>query len=127
MWRTQVGRISRQDLPAMLRAPQSISIHGAKTPSLQRVIDERERFERPGWRVIAPDLRGYGESSVIPGKTTLDVFAQDIATLLDQLNVREVVIGGLSMCGRIVIDFSRLYPHPLPGISLPAPSPKAST
>jgi pimeloyl-ACP methyl ester carboxylesterase len=32
MWRMQVGRISRQD---------------AKTPRLQRVIDERERFERP--------------------------------------------------------------------------------
>src|SRR5258707_3846167 len=127
MWRTQVGRISRQDLPAMLRAPQSISIHGAKTPSLQRVIDERERFERPGWRVIAPDLRGYGESSVIPGKTTLDVFAQDIATLLDQLNVREVVIGGLSMGGQIVMEFCRLYPERVRGILLAATSPKAET
>jgi pimeloyl-ACP methyl ester carboxylesterase len=29
------------------------------------------------WRVIAPDLRGYGESSIVPGKTTLDVFARD--------------------------------------------------
>ena len=136
MWRMQVGRISRQDLPATLRAAPSISIHGgcrvamqagAKMPRLQRVIDERERFERPGWRVIAPDLRGYGESSVIPGKTTLDVFAQDIATLLDQLNIREVVIGGLSMGGQIVMEFCRLYPERVRGILLAATSPKAET
>ena len=77
MWRMQIGRISRQDLPATLRAAPSISIHGgcrvamqagAKMPRLQRVIDERERFERPGWRVIAPDLSlsGWKESGICP-------------------------------------------------------------
>src|SRR6267378_3767026 len=40
----------------------------AKTQRLQRVIDERERFERPGWRVIAPDLSlsGWKESGICP-------------------------------------------------------------
>jgi pimeloyl-ACP methyl ester carboxylesterase len=112
MWRMQVGRISRQD---------------AKTPRLQRGIDERERFERPGWRVIAPDLRGYGESSIVTGKTTLDIFAHDIAGLLDQLNIREVVIGGLSMGGQIVMEFCRLYPERVRGILLAATSPKVET
>ena len=136
MWRTQVERISRQDLPATLRAAQFISIHGvcrvakqagAKTPSSERFIDDRAPFARSGWRVIAPDLRGYGESSVIPGKTTLDVFAQDIAALLDQLNIREVVMGGLSMGGQIVMEFCRLYSERVRGILLAATSPKAET
>ena len=39
------------------------------------------------YRVIAPDLRGYGESPVIPGKTLLSDFAQDIAAFLDKLLV----------------------------------------
>jgi 3-oxoadipate enol-lactonase len=82
---------------------------------------------RSGWRVIAPDLRGYGTSSVVPGKTTLDVFACDIAALLDQLDVRSVAIGGLSMGGQIVMEFCRLYPDRVRGILLAATSPKAET
>jgi predicted alpha/beta-fold hydrolase len=61
---------------------------------------------RSGWRVIAPDLRGYGASSVVPGKTTLDVFACDIVALLDQLDLRSVAIGGLSMGGRLSWSFA---------------------
>lgn len=85
------------------------------------------RFVQSGWRVIAPDLRGYGESSVVPGKTTLDLFAHDIAALLDQLNIREVVIGGLSMGGQIVMEFCRLYPERVRGILLAATFPRAET
>jgi 3-oxoadipate enol-lactonase len=80
-----------------------------------------------GWRVIAPDLRGYGESSVIPGKTTLDIFATDIATLLDRLNIQEIVIGGLSMGGQIVMEFCRLYPEQVRGVLLAATFPRGET
>jgi pimeloyl-ACP methyl ester carboxylesterase len=86
-----------------------------------------EEISRQGWRVIAPDLRGYGESSVVPGKTTLDVFARDIAALLDRLNIRNVVIGGLSMGGQIAMEFCRLYPGRVRGVLLAATFPKAET
>lgn len=131
MWRPQVGGISRQadfakaSTVANAMADKS-SARDAKTPRL-RVTDERERFEWPSWRVIAPDLRGYGESSVIPGKTTLDVFAHDIAALLDQLHIREVVMGGLSMGGQIVMEFCQLYSERVRGVLLAATSPKAET
>jgi pimeloyl-ACP methyl ester carboxylesterase len=46
-----------------------------------------EHFGRSGWRVIAPDLRGYGETTVVPGKTPLDSCARDIAALLDHLAI----------------------------------------
>jgi pimeloyl-ACP methyl ester carboxylesterase len=84
-------------------------------------------FGQSDWRLIIPDLRGYGESSVVPGKTTLDVFAGDIAALLDQLRIREVVIGGLSMGGQIVMEFCRLYPERVRGLLLAATSPQAET
>jgi pimeloyl-ACP methyl ester carboxylesterase len=74
-----------------------------------------------------PDLRGYGESTVVPGKTTLDIFASDIAGLLDELGIREVVIGGLSMGGQIVMEFSRLYPERVRGILLAATFCRAET
>src|SRR5689334_12129937 len=38
-----------------------------------------------GYRVIVPDLRGYGESTVVPGTTLLSDFARDLADVLDRL------------------------------------------
>jgi pimeloyl-ACP methyl ester carboxylesterase len=62
-----------------------------------------------GYRVIAPDLRGYGTSSVHSGICTLDVFATDIAGLLDVLGIGAAVICGLSMGGQIALEFARLH------------------
>ncbi|MCP2166841.1 alpha/beta fold hydrolase [Goodfellowiella coeruleoviolacea] len=77
-----------------------------------------EHFSQAGWRVIAPDLRGYGETTVVPGTTPLATFAADIAALLDQLGVAEVVLSGLSMGGQIALEFHRLFPHRLRGLVL---------
>lgn len=85
------------------------------------------RFSQEGWRVIAPDLRGYGQTTVVPGKTTLEVFARDIATLLDRLHVDEIVLGGLSMGGQIVMEFYRLFPDRVRGLVLADTSPQAET
>ena len=38
-----------------------------------------------GFQVIVPDLRGYGESTVVPGRTPLETFARDVTGLLDRL------------------------------------------
>ncbi len=63
-----------------------------------------------GFRVISPDLRGYGDSSVLPGKSTLEEFARDIAGLLDHLQLPAAALCGLSMGGQIVLEFARLFP-----------------
>jgi pimeloyl-ACP methyl ester carboxylesterase len=62
------------------------------------------------YRVIAPDLRGFGGSGVTPGKVTMEHFADDLAGLLDALDVSEpVVLCGLSMGGYIAFQFWRKY------------------
>ena len=80
-----------------------------------------------GWRAVAADLRGYGESTVVPGAVTLDVFAGDIARLLDHLGVGAVVLAGLSMGGQIVMELLRLFPERVRGIVLADTSPVAET
>jgi 3-oxoadipate enol-lactonase len=80
-----------------------------------------------GWRVVAPDLRGYGESTVVPGRTPLEQFARDIAALLDHLGVDAAAIGGLSMGGQITMEFCRLFPGRVRGIMLAATFPQAET
>jgi len=80
-----------------------------------------------GRRVIAADLRGYGESSVVPGKTTLDVFARDIAGLLDHLGIGDIAIAGLAMGGQIAMEFCRLFAGRVRGLILAATFPQADT
>ena len=98
----------------------------------QRIFEHEDEHEHEDdgelpWRAIVPDLRGYGGSTVVPGKTTLDIFASDIAGLLDELGIRDVVIGGLSMGGQIVMEFCRLYPERVRGILLAATFCRAET
>ncbi len=70
-------------------------------------------------RVIAPDLRGFGESALPTlaaerqGATTvtLDTYAEDLRALLDALGVKNAVVGGLSMGGYIAFAFYRAYAH----------------
>jgi 3-oxoadipate enol-lactonase len=80
-----------------------------------------------GFRVITADLRGYGESTVVPGTTYLEDFARDLAALLDHLGVGQVVIGGLSMGGQIVMEFYRLFPERVSGMLLADTFPRAET
>ena len=86
-----------------------------------------EMIEQAGWRIIVPDLRGYGESSAAGDRTTLEQFARDTSALLDVLGIGNVVLGGLSMGGQIVMEFCRLYPGRLHGIVLAATFPRAET
>lgn len=88
---------------------------------------QAEQVGATGRRVIAADLRGYGESTVVAGTTTLTRFATDLAALLDQLGVGSIVLGGLSMGGQIVLEFHRLFPDRIRGLILADTSPEPET
>jgi pimeloyl-ACP methyl ester carboxylesterase len=63
------------------------------------------------YRLIVPDLRGLGASQIVPGTSSLDQYADDLAGLLDQLGLgsQPVAVGGLSMGGYIAFAFQRRY------------------
>ena len=61
------------------------------------------------YRIIAPDLRGYGESEAVADKTMLEEFARDIAALLDELKADNIILCGLSMGGQILFEFYSLF------------------
>jgi pimeloyl-ACP methyl ester carboxylesterase len=60
-----------------------------------------------GWRVIAPQLRGFDGTPAATAATSVDDFAGDLVDLLDGLHVGEAVIGGLSMGGYIAFALFR--------------------
>ena len=54
------------------------------------------------YRLITPDLRGFGQSAAPDGIYTMDDMADDVAELLGTLGIREpIVLGGLSMGGYV--------------------------
>jgi pimeloyl-ACP methyl ester carboxylesterase len=71
-------------------------------------------------RVIAPDLRGYGATTVTPGKVTLADHARDIVRLLDYLELEHIILGGLSMGGQIVLEFYWQFPQRVQALILAA-------
>lgn len=70
-------------------------------------------------RVLAPDLRGFGSSSVTEGEVTMAQFADDLVAMLDAVEVYEpVVLCGLSMGGYIAWQFWRKHSARLRGLIL---------
>ena len=59
-------------------------------------------------RVIAPDLRGFGESTVRP-PYSIDLYADDLAAFLASLGVARAVVCGLSMGGYIAFAMLRRH------------------
>lgn len=86
-----------------------------------------ELLTTTGYRVITPDLRGYGASTVVTGRMPWESFARDIADLLDHLDVDRVIFGGLSMGGQIVMELYRLFPERAIALILADTSPLAET
>ncbi|MFD6275740.1 alpha/beta fold hydrolase [Streptomyces sp. NPDC060209] len=80
-----------------------------------------------GYRVVTPDLRGYGGSEVVPGVSLFSDFADDIAALLHTIGLQQVVIGGVSMGGQITMEFQRTHPERVRGLILSDTSPVAET
>jgi 3-oxoadipate enol-lactonase len=72
----------------------------------------REQLEQlsQNHRVIAPDLRGHGESEVAPGPATMEDMARDVAGLMDLRQIPRAAIVALSMGGYVTLEFYRLFP-----------------
>ena len=60
------------------------------------------------WRVIAPDLAGFGGTDDHDGAPSIDDFARDLDVLADRLKVGRFVLGGLSMGGYAAFAYLRL-------------------
>jgi len=64
-----------------------------------------------GYRVITPDLRGFGESDTPDGPYAMDIFADDLAALLYHLGIGRAVVGGMSMGGYVLLNMLERHPE----------------
>jgi 3-oxoadipate enol-lactonase len=71
-----------------------------------------------GYRRIAPDLRGMGQSDAPDLGYGMAIYAADLAALLDTLGVEDVVLCGLSMGGYVAFEFLRTWRDRVRGLVL---------
>jgi 3-oxoadipate enol-lactonase len=71
-----------------------------------------------GFRVIAPDLPGFGRSPDFDGDPSVEHMANAVMALLETLQIRRCILGGLSMGGYTALAFARLFPEALRGLIL---------
>ncbi len=105
----------------------SLADHGAGRPVVlihgfpmdHSIWAQQVQSLAPHGRVITPDLRGFGRSSVTPGKVTVQQWADDLAAMLDALKITEpIVLGGLSMGGYVAFRFFEAHRARLAGLIL---------
>lgn len=73
-----------------------------------------------GWRLITPDLRGFGGSTELDSLSALSVsdYADDVVDLLQELGVTGAVIGGCSMGGYAALALYQAAPELFEGLLL---------
>ncbi len=91
-------------------APPLLLIHGGRDHA--RSWDAVARVLRDDWHVIAPDLRGHGDSAwAIGGTYALHDFVFDVTQLVDSLETDQVTIVGHSLGGAVSLHFTGLFPE----------------
>ena len=84
-------------------------IHGH--PFDRTLWDPQAAALRGSFRVLVPDLRGFGRSPVTPGRVTMREFAADIEELLDGLGIARAAVVGLSMGGLVAMELAVARPQ----------------
>ncbi|GAA2721475.1 alpha/beta fold hydrolase [Actinocorallia aurantiaca] len=70
------------------------------------------------FRIVTPDLRGFGGSVLGDAEPSVDVMADDVAALLKARNISRAVIGGVSMGGYVAMALCRRHPDRVRGLVL---------
>ena len=78
-------------------------------------------------RMILPDLRGFGNSPVAEGVSSMRLQAEDVVHLMDRLGIEKAVVVGHSMGGYVSLSFAQAYPGRLLGLGLVATHAAADT
>lgn len=83
-----------------------------------RIWDYFDAGLSDSFRVICPDLPGFGYSLSLNSGFTLTAVADSIKAVLDDLKIHQCVIIGHSLGGYITLAFAEKYPEKLMGLGL---------
>lgn len=96
--------------------PLDHSIWKEVTPLLSSTFD-----------LILPDVRGFGQSDATDSPYSMADLANDLAALLDHLQIESVFVAGHSMGGYVSLAFAQAHPSRVNGLALVASQAAADT
>src|SRR5439155_18235055 len=102
--------------------PRTLVATGGWTGSWEVWEDPSGLLTADGWRCVAYDHRGSGESPVDPALITVDAMTDDVVGVLDALGVESCVLAGESQGGAIAQYAAARHPERFSGLVLSAPS-----
>ena len=79
------------------------------------------------FKVIIPDLRGFGKSTAPNATSSTETYASDMFALMDHLGIKKAIIGGHSMGGQVMLQMYRDAPRRFLGMILIDTNPKAAS
>ncbi len=79
---------------------------------------QRHALADAGYRVITPDLPGFGASAPLDQEPSLALAADAVAHMLNHLEIERAIIGGLSMGGYVTMQMVRRHPDRISGLIL---------
>jgi len=105
------------------------TLYDRPAPSRHVVLIHSLTMDRSFWRPVAkrlamnacvliPDCRGHGRSDRPKGRLTVELHADDLADLLDQLGWRTALVAGASMGGCIALAFAIRHPARVSALGL---------
>jgi 3-oxoadipate enol-lactonase len=84
-------------------------------------------FADRGWRVIAPQFRGFDDGGADPAAESVDDYAGDTVDLLDALHIPHAVVVGLSLGGYVAFAMLRQAPRYIRALVLADTRPQADS
>ncbi|CCQ14057.1 Alpha/beta hydrolase fold protein [Rhodococcus sp. AW25M09] len=90
-------------------------VHGV---SSQRALWTRLHAGAPDLTLVAPDLRGRGDSVDVAGPSSMAQHAQDLVAVLDHLGLDRVHVYGMSMGGFVSVELAARYPDRVRSLTL---------
>lgn len=81
-----------------------------------------------GWRAVAPDLRGFGETPPFDGEASgMNDLAGDVVDLLDRLEITDAAVVGCSMGGYVLFELLKNAPNYVSAVALVSTRPGADS
>lgn len=90
-------------------APVIVFLHGF--PLNKSIWNDQMDALRGHYRVMAYDVRGHGDSAEGTGRFSMEMFAEDLISLMDALAIERASLVGLSMGGYIALEAIDKYPE----------------
>ena len=94
--------------------------------------DNVSALAEAGYQVVTPDLRGFGQSEAPDGSATIQIYAEDMLAVMDELGIDQTVALGMSMGGWTLFEMYAQAPERFTGLvfndtaAVPAPTAEAA-